>query len=961
MDRRALFVRRFLPAVILLPAILGTVATLGVSAGWIPLTAGMAVFVVSLSALLSVVFWHTARSLDSQGMRDGRLLQTIVDNSPAVIYAKDLDGRYLLVNRQFNQLMDVKPAQVLGKTDFDMFENDAASAFRAMDARAVSADQPIYAEEVLPLPEGLEYFLSAKAALRDEDGHAYGTFGISTNITERKRAQEERDALLVREQESRDEIESLYAVARRLASEHDFQAVVQHVTDAATRLTGARFGAFFHNAMNEQGEKYLLYTLSGARREDFEKFGNPRNTELFAPTFRGDGPTRIEDVLVDPRYGKNAPHRGMPDGHLPVRSFLAVPVVAREGEVIGGLFFGHPEPGVFGERSERIAEGIAAQAAVAADNASLNARIQANARRLEVQLGQLRLLDEVTRAIAQRQDLSSIYQVVMRTVENQLPADLVCVALCEAEGKALRVQQVGAKSRARAAIVGLDEGSLVDIGGNGLSKALVGSFVYEPDLSRPDLEFTRRMAAAGLGSLAVAPLILDSRVMGVFLVARINTDAFSSVQCEFLRQLCDHVALAAHQVQLNASLQQAYDELRQSQQTILQQERLRALGQMASGIAHDINNAISPAALYADSLVEHEKQLSERSRAALNSIRFAITDVAKTVARMREFYRPRDDRRELSKVDLNATVREVVELTRPRWHDIPQERGVVIVLNLDLDGESPVLAGEQGEIRDSLTNLIFNAVDAMPSGGTVTIRTRHLPEAPGESGGLRAQAVLEVADTGVGMDAETRRRCLEPFFTTKGERGTGLGLAMVYGMAQRHGAELQIESERHVGTTVALRFAPLEMDDAPPSGANAAGRSGRSLRILVIDDDPMFLSSIADILSQEGHVVSRADGGRKGVNRFAAAAGTEGAFDIVITDLGMPEMDGRKVAAALRQREPRTPIIMLTGWGQRMIDDKDHPQDVDCVMSKPPRLQELRAVLDELTREAVEEPVTSRK
>jgi len=177
-----------------------------------------------------------------------------------------------------------------------------------------------------------------------------------------------------REEARRLEAETLQSVAREIASELDLRRVVQKVTDAATRLTGANFGAFFYNVKNEQGESYQIFTLSGAPREAFEKFGMPRATPVFKPTFDGEGVVRVDDIKRDPRYGKVGPHHGMPKGHLPVRSYLAVPVRSRSGEVHGGLFFGHRDPGVFDERAERNVLAIAAQAAVAIDNANLFGR-----------------------------------------------------------------------------------------------------------------------------------------------------------------------------------------------------------------------------------------------------------------------------------------------------------------------------------------------------------------------------------------------------------------------------------------------------------------------------------------------------------------------------------------------------------------------------------------------------------
>ena len=214
----------------------------------------------------------------------------------------------------------------------------------------------------------------------------------------------------------------------------------------------------------------------------------------------------------------------------------------------------------------------------------------------------------------------------------------------------------------------------------------------------------------------------------------------------------------------------------------MQNERLRALGEMASGIAHDINNAISPVSLYSELLLTSEPELTEAGRGRLVTIRRAIEDVAGTIERMREFYRPRQAAREFSRLDIHAAIEQVVQLTEPRWRALPQERGIVVELRRDLAAQLPEVLGDEVELRDALTNLVFNAVDAMPEGGVLTLRTRAVTDEG------HATVQIEVADSGIGMDEETRRRCIEPFFTTKGQRGTGLGLASVYGMLQRHNA-----------------------------------------------------------------------------------------------------------------------------------------------------------------------------
>jgi CheY-like chemotaxis protein/anti-sigma regulatory factor (Ser/Thr protein kinase) len=314
---------------------------------------------------------------------------------------------------------------------------------------------------------------------------------------------------------------------------------------------------------------------------------------------------------------------------------------------------------------------------------------------------------------------------------------------------------------------------------------------------------------------------------------------------------------------------------------------------------------------------------------------------------MREFYRPRDAELVLSQVTCNRLVDQVVNLTRARWSDQPQQRGVVIQLKTELESDLPNIMGSEVEIRDALTNLIFNAVDAMPEGGTLTVRTRQLGGTGREANALPRRVCIEVTDTGIGMDEETRRRCLEPFYTTKGERGTGLGLAMVYGMIQRHSADLEIESTVRVGTTVRLIFAVAE-PVAPATEQPAPSALPSRLRILLIDDDPMLIKSLRDVLQEDGHEVSVADGGQKGIDTFSAALKRGTPFAVVITDLGMPYVDGRKVAAAIKATSSRTPVIMLTGWGKRLLAENDIPPHVDRVLSKPPRMVEVRATLAEL-------------
>jgi signal transduction histidine kinase/ActR/RegA family two-component response regulator/uncharacterized membrane protein affecting hemolysin expression len=574
--------------------------------------------------------------------------------------------------------------------------------------------------------------------------------------------------------------------------------------------------------------------------------------------------------------------------------------------------------------------------------------IQKSEARLHVQLGHLSLLQQITRAIGERQDLASIAQVVVTTLERNMPIQFGCIAQHDATSRALTVMTVGVASQAYGEKLDLQKGAEILLDENGLGACVSGQLIHESDTQQVALPLLQRLATYALGSVVIAPLIAEQTFFGVLIAAREDINGFSSPDCEFLKQLSEHVALAARQAELNNALQMAYDDLRRSQQTTMQQERLRALGQIASGIAHDINNAISPVSLYTESLLEREPNLSERARSYLTTIQRAIADVASTVARMREFYRQREPQLSLSRVDLNQTVQQALQLTHARWSDLPQQKGIMIEVKTDLAPIPAEVMVAEGELRDALTNLIFNAVDAMPEGGILTIRTRRVRPASADE----AERVhIEIADTGVGMDEATQRRCLEPFFTTKGERGSGLGLAMVYGMITRHSAELQLESTPGQGSIFRLIFSAANAVDLKQP-AEPIALEQRPLRILLIDDDPLLLGSLQEVLLSDGHDVTAANGGQAGIDAFNAALRSAPPFSIVITDLGMPYVDGRRVAAAVKEASAQTPVVLLTGWGQRLVSEGDVPPHVDRVLNKPPRLIELRAALMDLTRGA---------
>lgn len=577
---------------------------------------------------------------------------------------------------------------------------------------------------------------------------------------------------------------------------------------------------------------------------------------------------------------------------------------------------------------------------------------------LRQQLSRITLLSHITQAILAQAELESIFEVVAERLVEDLPVDFVGIGLLDASAKTFAFTATRSRDPLFAPRVPFLSSAIMELSDLGeLARCLEGQVVSLSDLRSSRAAVGAVLAQAGLGSLVAVPLGAGESPEGILIVARQPTDGFQPQEIEFLQMLRQHISLAAHQARLRQHVQRAYDDLRRTQHALMQHERLQALGQMASGIAHDISNALSPIVGYADLLLEQEN-LPERLRYYLQMIKTSGLDIAQIVTRMREFYRQREEQEIVLPVNVAEVVRQVVELTRPRWRDMPQERGIVIDVKTDVAPDLPPLPGIESEIREALTNLILNAVDAMPLGGTITLRsytrqaasrpTREPPE--GAVPASFTELVIEVSDTGTGMDEKTRDRCLEPFYTTKGEKGTGLGLAMVYGIMQRHNGEIEIESELGKGTTVRLIF-PLQPVVSPTRAAAREDHVGgiRPLHILAIDDEPAVLDLIKEMLEIDGHRVEVAEGGHEGMETFYAAQQQGRPFDVVITDLGMPHLDGREVARLVKRTSAATPVILLTGWGKRFGAEGNVPAEVDFILSKPPKLHELRQAVATVT------------
>ena len=696
-------------------------------------------------------------------------------------------------------------------------------------------------------------------------------------------------ASVLREEARR--LEILNRVAGVLAAETDLEALVQSVTDAATELTGAAFGAFFYNVTDENGGAYLPYTLSGASREAFAGIPNPRNTAVFAPTFSGEGIVRSGDIRQDPRYGRNAPNKGPPPGHLPVVSYLAVPVVAPNGdsggdsggEVIGGIFLGHPEPDRFTAQHEAIAAGIAKQAAVAFEKA----RLYEASRRSE------QAYRELNRTLEQR--------VAERTAErDRLWRNSQDVHLITGLDGVIR-----AVSPAAERLLGWSP------------QEMIGHPVFDFVIAA-DREGTRdAVRDAGRRPLPAYENRYrhkDGNYRWMSWVAAPEGGAIYASGRDITAEKRNAEALA-----------KAEEALRQAQ-------KIEAIGRLTGGIAHDFNNIMQSIAGTLELICVGSDDRERVRRWAEVGLRAAERG-ARLTGQLLAFSRTQKlEAKPLLPSAVISGMRELLDGTL----------GPAIRLRFDLRADGVGALADEVQLEMAILNLAINARDAMPEGGDLIIATRPV-RVDGDPDLPQGDYVeLSVADTGTGMTPDVASRAFDPFFTTKGVgKGTGLGLSQVYGMMRQVGGAACIESRPGHGTVVRLLLRATEAPAATLAHATPPTETdGRRATVLIVDDDPDVRCFMADALTSLGYAPIEAADGEAGIAALERALP-----DLVIVDYAMPGMTGAEVARAARARRRDLPIVFATGFAETAAIETVLGRNT-AVLKKPFRIRDLQDALD---------------
>ena len=447
--------------------------------------------------------------------------------------------------------------------------------------------------------------------------------------------------------------------------------------------------------------------------------------------------------------------------------------------------------------------------------------------------------------------------------------------------------------------------------------AKTGELVYIPDISKDSRYIP---GGPSIKSEAAFPLKVRDQVFGVLNIESDELNGFDEEDLKVLSSFANQMSISIENAELFSDLKQTLQELRLAQDQIVQAEKLRAMGEMASGVAHDFNNVLAVVLGNIQLLLYQLDRLNpEEIREGLRVIERSSKDGAETVRRIQEFAGVRRDREFIS-LSLNEIVTEVVTITQPRWKDQTQKKGIQVELTTQL-GDIPLLMGNSSELREVLTNIIFNAVDAMPQGGRLTIVTQ--PQA-------EDWVEVRIADTGIGMTEEVKKRIFDPFFTTKGVTNSGLGMSVSYGIIKRHGGEILIESEPGKGTAFIIHLPTGYGEEEAVVKEVTPIKEARQARILVIDDDDSVRDILSRILKTKGHQVVVASNGEEGIERFRSEP-----FDLVFTDLGMPKLSGWEVGKTIKGINQKVPIAMITGWGVELDKEKLKESGIDLIVSKP--------------------------
>ncbi|MBI4593853.1 MAG: GAF domain-containing protein, partial [Candidatus Rokubacteria bacterium] len=604
-----------------------------------------------------------------------------------------------------------------------------------------------------------------------------------------------------------------------------------------------------------------------------------------------------------------------------LRYLTAFPIALGD-RILGAFSVNRAAPAPVTPESLAILRSLAAQAAVAIDHARVYGEAQERLRETTTLL-------EVSQTLTSTLDFDALLRQFMRQIAAALRADSVAIWTLDESGEWL-LPTAGYHIPPERLEPG--RGLRLSILRDPLyaEAARTGRPVFTADASADERIPRFVTEAVPHQSQLFAPVLVKDRMIGGFFAMWWTAAReFPPRELALVEAIASQAGVAIENARLFQENRRRVEELAAAQDQLVRTEKLRALGEMASGVAHDFNNLLAAILGRSQLLLKHIDD--PKLRQWLQVIERSATDGAQTVRRLQEFARVRRDQPHVP-VDLNEIVRDALEITQSRWREESLRRGIAIELRTRL-GALPPVAGDPVELREAMTNLILNAVDAMPAGGTLTLATAVVADG----------VEIAVSDTGVGIPERLRDKIFDPFFTTKGPQGTGLGLSMTYGILSRHGARITVESEEGRGSTFRLVFPPAgALESMEREAAVAPAPTG--LRCLVVDDEEAVATVIGDVLETAGHRAVVVTDGAAAIERFRSEP-----FDVVFTDLAMPGVTGWEVVKAVKTQAPHVPVIVVTGFAAELSAEERRAHGVDDVFAKPVKIDD---ILDAVARVA---------
>lgn len=771
-------------------------------------------------------------------------------------------------------------------------------------------DYPSYPEALpLAIEEGLKSLAVIPLKSRDrlygtlniaqKEFHPYTSFekNLYNSIGQIISSAMERVSLYTQNVKRLKEQTILYSISQEIASRLELKVILQKIMESAVILLEAEAGDIA--LWNEQRQNYSIAIVHGLPESLIGTEITPSMQGVIGDVLR----RKVPILYVDYEHHANR-WRDLDAYHF--KEVVGVPLIVRE-MVIGAMAVGTTNSEKHFQQNEiDLLFNFANQAAIAIGNAKLYEESLAK-------IKQLTILHEVGKILSSTLELDELLKKSLELLKEQWGYAICSILLLDKERNELYIRQVSGRNPEEVK----DKRFKVGVDGIVGQVAKTGQPYYAPEVSK-DVHYIN--LSPEVQSEAAFPLKVREEVIGVLNIETVEPRGFDQEDLKALSSFANQMGISIENAQLFSNLKQTLQELRQAQDQIIQAEKLRAMGEMASGVAHDFNNVLAVILGNIQLLLYQLDHLRpEEIREGLRTIERSAKDGAETIRRIQEFTGMRRDK-EFTLLSLNDLVKEVVAVTQPRWKDQPQQRGVQIEV-IDHLTEIPLIMGNPSELKEVLTNIVFNAVDAMPGGGKIIISTQPQTEEWVE---------IRITDTGIGMTEEVKKRIFDPFFTTKGVTNSGLGMSVSYGIVKRHGGEILIESEVGKGSTFIIHLPIGYEEEKKEKEPKPISRDTSSARILVIDDEDSVREILSRMLKAKGHKVIVASDGEEGIELFKREK-----FDLVFTDLGMPKLSGWEVGRTLKGLNPKVPVAMITGWGMELNREKMNENGIDLVVCKP--------------------------